>query len=123
IIVEGKDTPEIEAMPQRLELHASLRAAAADRRGSRVAACEVSGRNGGRRTRALDGDLDRIDQRQQNAAGIEQQDRAPDRRQTAPPVVGKVGIGLDRHIVTKARADRKSTRLNSSHLVISYAVF
>src|SRR5256885_11060780 len=26
-------------------------------------------------------------------------------------------------VATKAKADRKSTRLNSSHLVISYAVF
>src|SRR2546426_7929228 len=34
---------------------------------------------------------------------------------TVPAIVG------DRHAV--ARGDRKSTRLNSSHLVISYAVF
>src|SRR5256885_9524136 len=34
-------------------------------------------------------------------------------------------IGLDAHdaILVSAKTDRKSTRLNSSHLVISYAVF
>src|SRR5256885_15466462 len=31
--------------------------------------------------------------------------------------------GLQQHLVAVGRADRKSTRLNSSHLVISYAVF
>src|SRR5256885_11507931 len=30
---------------------------------------------------------------------------------------------LDRHLDSVQRVDRKSTRLNSSHLVISYAVF
>src|SRR2546426_3196850 len=32
-------------------------------------------------------------------------------------------IGIDAQGATQARGDRKSTRLNSSHLVISYAVF
>src|SRR5256885_2669419 len=31
--------------------------------------------------------------------------------------------GLEAVVVTDERSDRKSTRLNSSHLVISYAVF
>src|SRR5688500_19248035 len=30
---------------------------------------------------------------------------------------------VDRHVTTVRNPDRKSTRLNSSHLVISYAVF
>src|SRR5256885_11964443 len=34
-----------------------------------------------------------------------------------------VGAGIDGLIVPEALRDRKSTRLNSSHLVISYAVF
>src|SRR5215467_14781098 len=34
------------------------------------------------------------------------------------------GVSTDRQVVRRhARRDRKSTRLNSSHLVISYAVF
>src|SRR3712207_7383633 len=44
------------------------------------------------------------------------------RRRTMRTVVigGSSGIGLE---VARARADRKSTRLNSSHANISYAVF
>src|SRR5256885_12058878 len=40
-------------------------------------------------------------------------------------VVARMARGLQRHglCVRTARQDRKSTRLNSSHLVISYAVF
>src|SRR2546426_4115247 len=37
-----------------------------------------------------------------------------------PPGVGKTTIA---HIIAREMGDRKSTRLNSSHLVISYAVF
>src|SRR5256885_3983271 len=33
------------------------------------------------------------------------------------------GLGLDANGLTMVAIDRKSTRLNSSHLVISYAVF
>src|SRR5699024_11347195 len=36
---------------------------------------------------------------------------------------GVVPGGLDDHVELRARADRKSTRLNSSHVSISYAVF
>src|SRR5688500_17490182 len=32
-------------------------------------------------------------------------------------------VGLNGHAIVQAYGDRKSTRLNSSHLVISYAVF
>src|SRR2546426_1844058 len=32
-------------------------------------------------------------------------------------------VPLRRHVVRRRKQDRKSTRLNSSHLVISYAVF
>src|SRR5256885_13310997 len=40
------------------------------------------------------------------------------------PVAGVVGVDDDTAVVAAAIAgDRKSTRLNSSHLVISYAVF
>src|SRR2546426_8063747 len=34
-----------------------------------------------------------------------------------------IGLGLDLHHLIGRQTDRKSTRLNSSHLVISYAVF
>src|SRR5256885_9418263 len=34
-----------------------------------------------------------------------------------------VAVGDDRHALAAVSIDRKSTRLNSSHLVISYAVF
>src|SRR5256885_4424295 len=42
------------------------------------------------------------------------------------PLAGKPAprrSGRDRHAAPHRRPDRKSTRLNSSHLVISYAVF
>src|SRR2546426_7347983 len=38
-------------------------------------------------------------------------------------VVGCGAVGRHRRGLRRARGDRKSTRLNSSHLVISYAVF
>src|SRR2546426_4039756 len=37
--------------------------------------------------------------------------------------LGKIGVAALHVIEQAARRDRKSTRLNSSHLVISYAVF
>src|SRR2546426_6078964 len=42
-----------------------------------------------------------------------------------PPAAGPAGRFFDRRVSVMMRAwgDRKSTRLNSSHLVISYAVF
>src|SRR3989454_5522027 len=46
-----------------------------------------------------------------------------DRQHRAAPgaSIGGAGMGRERSVVLGA--DRKSTRLNSSHLVISYAVF
>src|SRR5256885_203065 len=41
----------------------------------------------------------------------------------ADPVVEKCRLGCDRRVSCLPDGDRKSTRLNSSHLVISYAVF
>src|SRR5688500_20018725 len=43
----------------------------------------------------------------------------------APPSEISTSVSVDayRVVVSKASRDRKSTRLNSSHLVISYAVF
>src|SRR6266480_4338273 len=38
-------------------------------------------------------------------------------------VVIKHVTGVDGHLAAAARRDRKSTRLNSSHMSISYAVF
>src|SRR5437870_10375850 len=35
----------------------------------------------------------------------------------------RVGDGADGQVLAHARRDRKSTRLNSSHVAISYAVF
>src|SRR5688500_19143298 len=41
-----------------------------------------------------------------------------------PAAVGEDGlVPSDERVETTERSDRKSTRLNSSHLVISYAVF
>src|SRR2546426_7234999 len=45
-----------------------------------------------------------------------------------PATFGRLGqnegnLGIRHHERREARSDRKSTRLNSSHLVISYAVF
>src|SRR2546430_12922201 len=37
--------------------------------------------------------------------------------------VGHTGLGVDRHWLGEPEEDRKSTRLNSSHSQISYAVF
>src|SRR2546426_6429326 len=46
-------------------------------------------------------------------------------RSGIPPLTGVVHDGTDagEYRICRARQDRKSTRLNSSHLVISYAVF
>src|SRR5258708_21346342 len=41
----------------------------------------------------------------------------------ACPSASKASRGLRRHHVAAADGDRKSTRLNSSHQIISYAVF
>src|SRR2546426_5067282 len=45
----------------------------------------------------------------------------------SPPSPGSVGPGAagvrNHHLPPRQELDRKSTRLNSSHLVISYAVF
>src|ERR1022692_5155949 len=44
-----------------------------------------------------------------------------------PPTAGKASVAgfdvLEQSLEVRKRIDRKSTRLNSSHLVISYAVF
>src|SRR2546426_7608484 len=45
-----------------------------------------------------------------------------DERLPADPRRGEIDQALVRHVDT-LKGDRKSTRLNSSHLVISYAVF
>src|SRR5438034_8558603 len=37
--------------------------------------------------------------------------------------LGSGGFGVSRQVLSSAGRDRKSTRLNSSHTVISYAVF
>src|SRR5260221_5379375 len=52
--------------------------------------------------------------------------RAPDRRilqHGAHPAIGRDLRGADSRLVRDMKRDRKSTRLNSSHTVISYAVF
>src|SRR5947207_14718066 len=43
----------------------------------------------------------------------------------APTMLGLAGVGVPRSMQGRSldRGDRKSTRLNSSHTVISYAVF
>src|SRR5690349_22059481 len=40
-----------------------------------------------------------------------------------PPVVGHRGLRRVHHVLVPGDEDRKSTRLNSSHVEISYAVF
>src|SRR2546430_12863732 len=60
--------------------------------------------------------------------GLEHEVEHPRRRERAPAAahgalrVGLAGCALDAGVVG-AKADRKSTRLNSSHSQISYAVF
>src|SRR5690242_21526126 len=45
-------------------------------------------------------------------------------KSTPPPASGSGGGGTSNNtLVVGARSDRKSTRLNSSHMSISYAVF
>src|SRR5256885_11993581 len=64
----------------------------------------------------------RADRKEQFGKGGEQGDHAPGgRRERHPPA----GVVRDDEVAGGRRAarDRKSTRLNSSHLVISYAVF
>src|SRR5256885_12275320 len=46
-----------------------------------------------------------------------------DRRRIGIDQHDAIALGLERLAGLSARIDRKSTRLNSSHLVISYAVF
>src|SRR5213079_1585346 len=67
IVVKNKDTPNIEAMPQRLELHPPLCAAAANRRDDRVRTRGIARRDRRRRAGALARDLDRIDQGKRDA--------------------------------------------------------
>src|SRR2546426_5425909 len=45
--------------------------------------------------------------------------RRPSRMSSSPPPAGRCSASIR----ARSRGDRKSTRLNSSHLVISYAVF
>src|SRR2546426_9095392 len=45
------------------------------------------------------------------------------RRASSPPFRRRPGLADARRPAWSVRRDRKSTRLNSSHLVISYAVF
>src|SRR5256885_8038502 len=58
------------------------------------------------------------------AAGRENAQR--NRQVEAPRILGQVGgrqVDDDAFVARELQPDRKSTRLNSSHLVISYAVF
>src|SRR5207302_10872885 len=70
-----------------------------------------------RRVRAVD--RDRFDD--EVRAGIRPSDtaRRPSARRTAAGITGRAAAG----VAHRRRGDRKSTRLNSSHVKISYAVF
>src|SRR5256885_5398981 len=57
------------------------------------------------------------------ATGLEYVRHAASRGSATPPWFAIGGIDLDNVRDVLAAGDRKSTRLNSSHLVISYAVF
>src|SRR5438034_5738916 len=59
--------------------------------------------------------------RRNDVAGIRQKALLYELR-SGDPVWSKISNGLKR-LVFRSREDRKSTRLNSSHTVISYAVF
>src|SRR5256885_7077634 len=68
-------------------------------------------------------DLDRIDDARIGVLPIEDADPPAERGGDHPAhAAGAVGIGEEDFEVAD-RVDRKSTRLNSSHIVISYAVF
>src|SRR2546430_9739756 len=69
--------------------------------------------------------------REKDARGMEQA-IVGDRRQSLPPrarwtpqerLADMDSLGVDVHVVSPYVGDRKSTRLNSSHSQISYAVF
>src|SRR5437870_6562324 len=66
-------------------------------------------------------DVARVDQPQADSPGDRRGDAAV--RQLEPGVVDLRLIGLDGPFVLAHEGDRKSTRLNSSHVAISYAVF
>src|SRR5438034_6509150 len=58
-----------------------------------------------------------------HAHGIAHRDIKPDNIVLAPPPQGAVLVDLGIARAIASSGDRKSTRLNSSHTVISYAVF
>src|SRR2546426_8586457 len=49
--------------------------------------------------------------------------RVPQQHRRRQDRRARIGLALPRNVGCRAVEDRKSTRLNSSHLVISYAVF
>src|SRR5256885_8110033 len=57
------------------------------------------------------------------ARDVERRPRRRDDRHDGRPAQLRAGQQGDQHAGPDPRGDRKSTRLNSSHLVISYAVF
>src|SRR5688500_19547782 len=80
------------------------------RRSSDLAGCDQGERWQRRAAAAGGGLLPRDVEAEPGGAGVFAEARAQQRRD-------------DRALPTRLREDRKSTRLNSSHLVISYAVF
>jgi hypothetical protein len=90
-------------------LDATLHAGAANRGDSRIAAREVAGRERGGGAGAVDGDLDRIHQRQRPAVGrIGEVDHALHRRQAVGGgIAGIVAVELDRHHRRIARQQRR----------------
>src|SRR5207244_11861569 len=69
-------------------------------------------------------DRERVgDELERDAATVEVGARARDRRLEDLGVVEREALGRKLRHREPSRADRKSTRLNSSHQIISYAVF
>src|SRR5260221_3447589 len=56
------------------------------------------------------------------AVAVDLRQHVPRRTRGAALVLGAVALQIEQ-VLAGTRADRKSTRLNSSHTVISYAVF
>src|SRR5438034_7919643 len=66
--------------------------------------------------------LSTVIQQQTHLLGLKARS-APGRRTRSEGRNSAVGAPVCRHLITGPTQDRKSTRLNSSHTVISYAVF
>ena len=97
VLVDQEHAADVQLMTQGRELNASLCAAAPDGRDLRLRSSEIMCGDCRSGSRALDGDLDRVEQRNRRAGRcVEQKDRALDGRQTARrAVVREIAVDLE----------------------------